>query len=838
MNDREELIQIIKLLNKTEFIDDVLNRPEYWDSHGTVFEGDKLINLDLSDLYLDTLPLGIFDNLPHLLKLDLGGNAFSYITEGIFEKLPQLTHLNFSLNPDDRPLEMNDNFEIILPENIFDYLGELKVLGLGGSQIKSLPSGIFKKLLKLEELDLSYNLLPTLPRCIFDTLKKLKELNLSCNKFLNLPRDLLIELKSLTLLKFESIGFYHYEAELFIPNDLFFGQYLIDYDDWGYFKVEYHSNFSKSKEKLQKISFVYNDYNRTASISSQENNEEEIIEPSTFEKIILNYLKIVDQFKFDGDHKKLNEINKYEIRSAIWHLNNQNLLEKILNECEIYSFLLEAIRQIKNEEILINFVKTYDTNANELNFETTLWNSKSDALEYLFEEALWKIKDQNFLEEIIMENKKYSLRQAAIVNLEDQKFLVNLALNDDNPQIRMVAVEKLKNRTILKEIAKSDLDQIIRRVAVIKVQYNKKFLLEYIKNNESDIKSIAREFENKDLLYKIAISEDISLLKYCIEKIVDLELLIKLKFVERYYFKKLIHMRISELILDKSINEEYQRIHSDYNHKTDDQIIRQIAENDKDWQLRKLAVERITNIDKDAKNQDFLFNIFLEDNSLEIRRFIFHFFVENWKEKLTVKLQHISKLDITKEDFRKSSGFTKKAILRIKLIQSLMCIIIDNQIKIISSRDLLNTEIERLDLSGLGITSLPEETFNYYNNLSFLNLSSNRLKELPNHLFNHLKSLEVLKLNNNELVTLPQDIFYPLTQLKKLYLFCNHINELPNEIFVKSEHLKCLWLNNNKLTSLPTSIAYLENFPNLYIEKNCLPKDSSDIYNLKRGGLS
>ncbi len=833
MNDRDELIRILKLLNKTEFIDDVLNREGGWDGHGTLFEGDKLLYLDLSYLYLDKLPLGIFDNLSHLLKLDLGGNAFSYITEGIFEKLTQLTHLNFSLCFDDL-IEFNDYFELILPETIFDYLSELKILGLAGFHIKSLPSGIFKNLQMLEELDLSYNLLSTFPSSIFDSLVKLKDLNLSRNKFLNLPRDLLLELKCLTLFKFESFGFEDYEAELFIPNDLFIGQNLIEYDDMGWFKVEYNPNHIKSNEKSQKISFIYKDYIRIASISSEDNDEEEVIDQSTFEKIILNYLKFVDQLKLDGDKKKLSEINKYEIRSAIWHLKDQNILKKILNQNENFCFLLEAIRQIKDEDILINFVKNIEAGTININMESTYWVSKDGALEYLYGEALWRILDQTFLKEIIMENNKYLLRLAAIVNLEDQKFLINLALNDDHPQVRRDAIKKLKNRTVLKEIAKSDLDQIIRREAVIKVQYNKKFLLEYIKNNEGDIEHFAQEIEDKDLLYKVAIVEDISLLKYCIEKIVDLVLLIKMKFVERYYFKQLIHMRISELIIDKSLNEEYQRIHSDYNNKTDDEIIRQIAKDDENWQLRKLSVERIANLDEAVENQDFLFKIFLEDNSSEIRRLIFNCFVDKWMEKLVEKFQYISKLDITEVDFKKSTGFTKKAIPMIQLIHNLMRFIIDNQIKIISSRDLLNLEIERLDLSGLGITSLPEGTFIYYNNLRFLNLSSNRLKELPNHLFNNLNSLEVLKLNNNELVTLPRDIFHPLRQLKKLYLFCNHINELPDEIFLKNEHLKRLWLNNNKLASLPTSVAYLENLSNLYIEKNCLPKDSSNNFNLKR----
>ena len=76
-------------------------------------------------------------------------------------------------------------------------------------------------------------------------------------------------------------------------------------------------------------------------------------------------------------------------------------------------------------------------------------------------------------------------------------------------------------------------------------------------------------------------------------------------------------------------------------------------------------------------------------------------------------------------------------------------------------------EAPELDLSGLGLKSLPPQVWNL-TNLTFLNIEHNELTELPSEI-GYLTNLTGLVLADNQLIGLPPEIV-KLTQLDLLWL--------------------------------------------------------------------
>lgn len=94
------------------------------------------------------------------------------------------------------------------------------------------------------------------------------------------------------------------------------------------------------------------------------------------------------------------------------------------------------------------------------------------------------------------------------------------------------------------------------------------------------------------------------------------------------------------------------------------------------------------------------------------------------------------------------------------------------------------SEVVFLDLSGKGLTSLPENIGDL-KNLRVLNLDRNAIKDFP-------------------------DSFWQLEQLEVLILSRNGLNELPKEI-ASLQNLKKLYVSRNNLTTLPQTITNLKN---------------------------
>ena len=112
-------------------------------------------------------------------------------------------------------------------------------------------------------------------------------------------------------------------------------------------------------------------------------------------------------------------------------------------------------------------------------------------------------------------------------------------------------------------------------------------------------------------------------------------------------------------------------------------------------------------------------------------------------------------------------------------------------------------DLEKLDMSGNLLSTLPVDLFDGQVGLRSLNLSGNVLSELPTGVFDRLGDLDELDLSGNSLTTLPAGLFADLANLSELSLERNSLTTLPAGAFDGLGSLLGLSLHENSLTSLP-----------------------------------
>jgi internalin A len=151
----------------------------------------------------------------------------------------------------------------------------------------------------------------------------------------------------------------------------------------------------------------------------------------------------------------------------------------------------------------------------------------------------------------------------------------------------------------------------------------------------------------------------------------------------------------------------------------------------------------------------------------------------------------------------------------------------------------LSSRATELDLSGLGLTALPEsigqlrdvhslrlfenrlealpESIGQFSQLTGLRLWGNRLRALPESI-GQLERLELLDISRNKLTALPESVGQ-LTQLRGLYAWGNRLSALPKSIGELGQ-LQRLSLSENKLAALPESLQKLDGLEELYLHGN------------------
>ncbi len=115
-------------------------------------------------------------------------------------------------------------------------------------------------------------------------------------------------------------------------------------------------------------------------------------------------------------------------------------------------------------------------------------------------------------------------------------------------------------------------------------------------------------------------------------------------------------------------------------------------------------------------------------------------------------------------------------------------------------------QLEEIDLSGLDLTTLPNELFEL-KNLRAIDLSRNKLASIPSEI-QQLKDLNILIANENPITTVHKDID-ELQNLVTLSLVNCQLPEFPEGILaIKS--LRSLQLEGNKISEIPLGLKDME----------------------------
>lgn len=149
------------------------------------------------------------------------------------------------------------------------------------------------------------------------------------------------------------------------------------------------------------------------------------------------------------------------------------------------------------------------------------------------------------------------------------------------------------------------------------------------------------------------------------------------------------------------------------------------------------------------------------------------------------------------------------------------------QLKNLSNLDFSDNQLDSLPI---GITHLI--------NLQFLNLSDNKLSALPNAI-TRFTTLITLDLHSNQLRKLPEGV-KQLTNLQFLDLSDNQLSTLPKSI-IYFTNLTEFRLNNNRLSTLPKGITQLTTLTILELRSNqlcILPEEIAQLTNLQYLDLS
>ena len=121
--------------------------------------------------------------------------------------------------------------------------------------------------------------------------------------------------------------------------------------------------------------------------------------------------------------------------------------------------------------------------------------------------------------------------------------------------------------------------------------------------------------------------------------------------------------------------------------------------------------------------------------------------------------------------------------------------------------------LSQLHLDGNHIGDIQGNEFEGSNKLELLNLSDNSLKNFNSGILQKASELVELDISYNELETLPQDAFVAVPRLERLHLQNNYLQMLYSSTFEGLGRLQYLFLHDNMLDGL--QVELFNNMPNL-----------------------
>lgn len=152
---------------------------------------------DIKQLYINnqsmkSIPNGLNNYFPELLKITLWNSKLENIQEKNFEGLTNLVELYLS-----------HNLISIIDETVFRSLRNLEVLVLSYNKITNLKSKMFKELTKLKVIELKSNRLEVIEDKLFQYNPNLQEIELSNNNINIVKPEMLLELNNFMMINLQ-----------------------------------------------------------------------------------------------------------------------------------------------------------------------------------------------------------------------------------------------------------------------------------------------------------------------------------------------------------------------------------------------------------------------------------------------------------------------------------------------------------------------------------------------------------------------------------------------------------------------------------------------------------
>jgi len=200
--------------------------------------------------------------------------------------------------------------------------------------------------------------------------------------------------------------------------------------------------------------------------------------------------------------------------------------------------------------------------------------------------AVMKLKDKEILKNIVVNDKNYKVRIAAIKNrhFSDQTLITQIVKIDKRLEVRKAAVEKINDSSLLANIAKNHEDAIVRKEAVKNSCFNDDKILSNISLQDSDSSvriAAIKKLSDQELFIKIASNDknyDVRLT--AIDKIEDQKKIAEIAKKYNSYWRRVVLKKIKnkDLLYDLVINAGY---HNDLEVIEDQKLLMEIVGKEK-----------------------------------------------------------------------------------------------------------------------------------------------------------------------------------------------------------------------------------------------------------------
>jgi Leucine-rich repeat (LRR) protein len=199
--------------------------------------------------------------------------------------------------------------------------------------------------------------------------------------------------------------------------------------------------------------------------------------------------------------------------------------------------------------------------------------------------------------------------------------------------------------------------------------------------------------------------------------------------------------------------------------------------------------------------------------------------------------KQLQKLDISRNHVTKLDAYTIRNWMIVSLKELNLS---NNAINIIDGKSLIGqSALQKLDLSGNNITTIPLETFSYPPNLQWLALANNSELKVPEHSpLLESDSLQVLHLEYCNIEFIYVTNLKKLGKLKELYLSHNKIKTLSTgrqgDLLACLKNIRILDISYNQLQELPPEILILPKLEEVFVRNNklrslCKVKETCEI---------